>query len=79
MPTFAAMVEEAIRASGGPSALARALGIDHSSVIGWRKKGRVPAERVRKVSEISGIPLHELRPDLFDAPAHPAPSEPRAA
>lgn len=58
--------------------LGRMLGVAHSTVIRWAA-GQVPAERVKAVSAATGIPLHELRPDLFDAPAHPAPSEPRAA
>ena len=62
------MVDDAIRAAGGPTKLARALGLDHSTIIGWRRIGRVPAERVRKVSEVTGIAAHLLRPDLFDPP-----------
>jgi DNA-binding transcriptional regulator YdaS (Cro superfamily) len=61
-------IERAIEAGGGVNALARALGIHHVSVIRWRHRGRIPAERVRQVSQITGIPAHELRPDLFDAP-----------
>ena len=49
-------------------ALAARLGVTHPSVLRWAA-GRVPAERVRAVSAETGIPLHELRPDLFDAPA----------
>jgi DNA-binding transcriptional regulator YdaS (Cro superfamily) len=64
-----AMIDDAIKAAGGPTKLAKALGLDHSTIIGWRRAGRVPAERVRAVSAATGIPPHELRPDLFDAPA----------
>jgi len=58
--------KRAIDAAGGPTALARVLGIKLPSLYSWR---RIPAERVRRVSEITGIPRHELRPDLWDAPA----------
>ncbi len=58
-------LSEAITKAGGVNALARALGIASASVAEWR---RVPPGRVPAVSRITGIPLHELRPDLFDAP-----------
>jgi hypothetical protein len=43
--------------------LATACGITHSAVYQWKK---VPAEHARKVSEFTGIPLDQLRPDLFE-------------
>lgn len=42
--------------------LAAACGITHSAIYQWKK---VPAEHVRKVGEFTGIPLADLRPDLF--------------
>ncbi|CAH2606448.1 protein of unknown function (plasmid) [Rhodovastum atsumiense] len=36
------------------------------SVSQWR---RVPAGRARSVAQATSIPLHELRPDLWDPPA----------
>lgn len=41
------------------------LRITRGAVAMWQ---RVPAERVRAVSECTGIAPHQLRPDLFDAP-----------
>jgi hypothetical protein len=35
----------------------------------WAENG-VPAERCALVEEATGIPLHELRPDIFPAPPH---------
>lgn len=60
--------ERARLAAGGPSALARKLGgkITPQAVGQW---SRIPAERVQAVAAASGIPPHELRPDLFPAPA----------
>lgn len=52
------------------------LGLTRAAVATWK---RVPAERVRAVSEITGIPLHDLRPDLFDPPAPVSASQPEAA
>lgn len=61
-----------IEAAGGPSKLAKALGLDHSSVIGWRKANRIPAERVKRVAEMTGIAPHVIRPDIFDPPSQAA-------
>ena len=61
-------LEEAIRAAGGVSELARRLGIAQPSVSNW---ARVPAERVGSVEEVTGVDRARLRPDLF-APRPPA-------
>jgi TorA maturation chaperone TorD len=55
-------LEEAIRAAGGVSELARRLGIAQPSVSNWE---RVPAERVASVEEATGVDRARLRPDLF--------------
>lgn len=55
--------EQAKKAAGGPSKLAEALGdLSSQAVSQWK---RVPAERVIAVEKITGIPRHELRPDLY--------------
>lgn len=53
---------------GNLTRLAREIGVSHSTVLGWLAT-RVPAERVKAVSAVTGIPPHELRPDVFDPPA----------
>ncbi len=54
-----------IRAERGLQArIAVACGISSAAVCKWR---RVPAVRVLKVEEISGIPREVLRPDLYPA------------
>src|SRR5215813_10374328 len=55
-------LEEAIRAAGGVSELARRLGIAQPSVSNWQ---RIPAERVAAVEQATGIDRTRLRPDLF--------------
>lgn len=66
--------DRAIKAAGGASALARALGIKQAAVSQWH---RIPAERVPDVAAATGIPRHELRPDLWEPPSgtirHPVP------
>lgn len=46
--------------------VARDLGITRGAVAKW---DRVPAERVVDVERATGIPRHELRPDLWEPPA----------
>ena len=45
--------------------MAKAVGITHASVSVWK---RVPDRHVRKVAALTGLPLHVLRSDLYDAP-----------
>lgn len=47
---------------GRTSELARALNITRAAVFQWK---RVPAERVLEVERITGIPRHDLRPDIY--------------
>jgi pyruvate kinase len=45
--------------------LAEALEIFPSALSQWNQ---VPATRATEVSAFTGIPLHELRPDVFPVP-----------
>lgn len=42
--------------------IAKACGITEQAVCQWE---RVPAEHVIRVEDVSGVPRHELRPDLY--------------
>jgi TorA maturation chaperone TorD len=55
-------LDEAIRAAGGITELARRIGISQPSVSHW---SRVPAERVLAVEAATGIARAKLRPDLY--------------
>jgi TorA maturation chaperone TorD len=55
-------LQEAIRAVGSVSELARRIGISQPSVSTWE---RIPAERVIPVETATGISRTVLRPDLF--------------
>jgi TorA maturation chaperone TorD len=57
-------LQEAIRAVGGVSELARRIGISQPSVSNW---DRIPAERVLSVETVTGVSRAILRPDLFGA------------
>lgn len=54
--------EQAKKAAGGPSKLAKALGITSQAVSQWRC---VPAGYVMAVERLTGISKHKLRPDVF--------------
>ena len=56
-------LQEAIRAAGGVTELARRIGISQPSVSNW---SRIPAERVLTVEAVTGVARAILRPDLYD-------------
>jgi DNA-binding transcriptional regulator YdaS (Cro superfamily) len=57
----------AIAVAGSQSELARRIGVTQAHIWQWlhRGKRRIPAEYVLKVEKATGIPRHELRPDLY--------------
>jgi len=59
---------------GSASACAEALQITRAAVSAWRFRG-VPVKHLDKVRQLTGLQLHEIRPDLFAAPE----PEPEAA
>jgi TorA maturation chaperone TorD len=60
-------LDEALRAVGGVTELARKIGISQPSVSNWNQ---VPAERVLAVEEATGVDRAALRPDLFGEEAN---------
>jgi DNA-binding transcriptional regulator YdaS (Cro superfamily) len=66
-------LKRAEQTAGSVVALARALGVTSQAISQWHKR-HVPAERVLDVERATGVPRHELRPDLY-----PPPAEGRAA
>src|SRR5512144_2372643 len=59
-------LEQAVRAVGGVSELARQIGISQPSISNWN---RVPAERVLVVAAATAIDRKILRPDLYSETA----------
>ena len=55
-------LERAIAAVGGLAGLAVPLGISIQAISQWAE---VPPLRVLAVERLSGVPRHELRPDLY--------------
>lgn len=58
-------LDQAIRAAGGVSALARKIGISQPSLSNWT---RIPAERVLSIENLTGVDRKVLRPDLYRPP-----------
>lgn len=52
---------------GSLSQLARDLSITPQAIDGWKRRGKVPAERVLDVERVTGglITRYELRPDIY--------------
>jgi DNA-binding transcriptional regulator YdaS (Cro superfamily) len=55
-------LDRAIDAAGGLTRFAASLNITKQAVFQWRE---VPPLRVLEVERVSGVPRHELRPDLY--------------
>lgn len=59
----------AIERAGGVAALAQKLNIEPSAVTNWVRRKRLPTDRAIQLETLTGVPLRELRPELFRAPA----------
>lgn len=58
-------IGKAIEAVGGIQQLADLVGIRYQAVYKWSVRGTVPAERVLRIEQLTGISRHDLRPDLY--------------
>lgn len=45
--------------------LADELGITQAAVGKWKTQNKIPAERCLKLQQLTGISVHEMRPDVF--------------
>jgi DNA-binding transcriptional regulator YdaS (Cro superfamily) len=57
-------IERAIAVAGGLQPFARQMGVRYQAIQKW-VRGSVPAERVLRIEEITGVSRHDLRPDLY--------------
>lgn len=53
-------VLRAIEKAGGPTALAKSLGVTYQSIDDWRRKGYVPPARAKEIEMQFGIPRNDL-------------------
>lgn len=66
------LIKEAVEVAGGLGPMASKLGVRYQAIQQWLKRGKVPAERVLAIEQVTGISRHALRPDIY-------PPEDRAA
>lgn len=55
-------VRDIVNAAGGPTQVGRTIGRLHSTVIRWKA---VPPKYARVISQMSGLTLHEICPEVF--------------
>ncbi len=61
----------AIESAGGVGKLASAIGLKQNVVGNWRLRGQVPAQHCIAIETATtgAVTRHDLRPDVFGAPA----------
>ncbi len=58
-------LEKAIKHFKRAKYLAAVLGVGQTSVSAWKVKGVVPSKHCPKIAQLTGVSLHELRPDIY--------------
>lgn len=58
-------LQRAIAIAGGQRALAREIGKTQGHISKWLERRYLPAEVVLKIEQATGVPRHDLRPDLY--------------
>lgn len=58
--------ESVIAAAGGVQRVAKSIGISQQAVYQWFEKG-IPLKRIQAISQLSGIAIEHLLPELFAA------------
>lgn len=66
-------LSRAIELLGSQAALARAIGVVPMAISNWKTRG-VPVQKCGEIEKATAgaVRKHDLRPDIFDAPAAPA-------
>jgi DNA-binding transcriptional regulator YdaS (Cro superfamily) len=59
-------LQKAIKVLGSQTALAKALGVTQTQIWNWlNRDSKVTAEYVLSIEKLTGVPRHELRPDIY--------------
>jgi len=66
-------LDKAVKAAGGVTSLAAALGVRQSAVSNWKSRSSIPAAQVLGIERATGVSRHELCPEIFGAAAVLAP------
>lgn len=70
-------IDRAVRLAGNQTRLAALVHVRPQAVQLWVSSGQVSHKKVVAVAKATGVPCHELRPDLYPSPmyiAHDTPS-----
>lgn len=60
---------KAVKKAGGQTELANLINTKQQNVWQWlHRDGKASAKFVAKISSVTGVPCHVLRPDIFPAP-----------
>ncbi len=59
------VLRKAVELAGGQTALAEKIGKTQGHVSKWLERDYIPPESVLQIELATGIPRHELRPDLY--------------
>lgn len=60
---------KAVKTVGGQTELANLINTKQQNVWQWlNRDGKASAKYVAKISQATGVPCHELRPDIFPTP-----------
>lgn len=56
----------------GDENAAKIIGVTPRAVAAWRRSERAPRPGMaRKIARLTGVPLHAIRPDVWDPPNGP--------
>lgn len=72
-PDMLTALNKAVEIAGGNIELAKKIGLGHSPshISVWLTRDKKASHRyVARISAVTGVPCHELRPDIFPAPAN---------
>ena len=68
-PTPKQALAKAVKKAGGQTELANLINAKQQNVWQWlNRDGKASAKYVAKINEATGVPCHELRPDIFPPP-----------
>ena len=58
-------VADVIKQGGGCTQVAKKLNLPLQTVHSWTLRNKVPAERVIEIERATGVPRHNIRPDIY--------------
>ena len=66
MEIYMTPIEKAVNEAGGQTALAAICGVKQQQVWNWiNRQGHPPAQYCNQIQAATGVPSHELRPEIF--------------